>query len=177
MLDKLLLGERMLSFGQPRKVLVTDWPLQSPSLSELSTPFAESLLVAAPIVLFFRCELALMVIARLTRGERFRDGKHRTRSLSIGNAFVHSISSFLLHVKADFCVLFVAPKGENAGCTGFAGGIIGGGTGFSSAGIFCVLCATSASKREQSFSAVAIHFRSMNSIGSNHEVCSSCQRI
>jgi hypothetical protein len=61
------------------------------------------------------------------------------------------------------------------GQTGFAGGIIGGETG-SSAGIFCVLCATNASKREQCFSAVAIHFRSMNCIGLNQEVCSSRQR-
>jgi hypothetical protein len=53
MLDKLLLGEWMLAFGQSREMLVADWSLQSPLLGELPAPFAESLLVAAPIVLLF----------------------------------------------------------------------------------------------------------------------------
>jgi hypothetical protein len=61
----------MLAFCQPREVLIADWPLQTPWLRELSSPFAESLLVTAPVVLPLRCKLPFMVIARLTRRERF----------------------------------------------------------------------------------------------------------
>jgi len=62
---KLLFGERVLAFAQSRKVVIADCALQAPLLGKPALPFAETLLVAAPIVLPLRCELPRVVRPRL----------------------------------------------------------------------------------------------------------------
>jgi hypothetical protein len=42
----------------------------------ITLPFAVALLVSAPVVLFLRGKLALVISAGLASRERFRDGKH-----------------------------------------------------------------------------------------------------
>jgi len=72
---QLLFGERVLAFAQPCKLLVADCALQAPLLGKPALPLAESLLVAAPVVLPLRRELPRVVRPRLACRKRF--GGHR----------------------------------------------------------------------------------------------------
>ena len=76
MLDELRLGLRVLAFGQPRKVLCTDRPLQTPLLGELALPLAMTMLVPAPVVRLLRRKLAGMIRPCLAARKRFGDGQH-----------------------------------------------------------------------------------------------------
>ena len=60
-------GERMLSFGQSRKVLIAYSTGQAPLFSKLALPLAMSLLIATPVVLPLRRKLPLMVRTYLAR--------------------------------------------------------------------------------------------------------------
>ncbi len=74
---KLLFGERVLAFAQARKVVIADRTLQSPLLGKPALPLAETLLVAAPVVLPLRCELPRVIRSRLACRKRFRGhGQH-----------------------------------------------------------------------------------------------------
>lgn len=67
MANKLRLGKRMLSLGEPRKVLIAYRTGQPPLFSKFALPLAMPLLVPAPVILALRGELPLMVGANLTR--------------------------------------------------------------------------------------------------------------
>jgi len=62
---KLFFGERVLAFAQPREMVIADCALQAPLLRKPALPLAETLLVAAPIVLPLRRELPRVVRPRL----------------------------------------------------------------------------------------------------------------
>jgi len=72
---KLLFGERMLAFAQPREMVVADRALQTPLVGKPALPLAETLLVAAPVILPLRRELPRVVRPRLACRKRF--GGHR----------------------------------------------------------------------------------------------------
>src|SRR5271163_4891722 len=80
---ELLFGVRMLAFTQSRKVFGTNATLQPPLLGESALPLTVTLLIAAPVILFLRGELAHMVGLRLAGGQRFRDREHTERSSSV----------------------------------------------------------------------------------------------
>lgn len=65
MADELHVGVRVLALAQPREVFRFDCSTEIPFLGKPPLPFAMTLLVAAPIVLLLRCELACVVGARL----------------------------------------------------------------------------------------------------------------
>jgi hypothetical protein len=65
--DELHAVLRMLAFTQPGKVVGADFAMQAPLLRELALPLAMRLLVAAPVVLFFRRELAGVIRPCLAR--------------------------------------------------------------------------------------------------------------
>jgi hypothetical protein len=69
--DELRFRLRVLAFGQPREVLRTDRPLQTPLLGKLALPLTMTVLLPAPVVRLFRRELAGMVRPGLAAGERF----------------------------------------------------------------------------------------------------------
>jgi len=62
---KLRFRERVLAFAQPREVVIADGTGEAPLLGKPALPFAETLLVAAPVVLPLRRELAGVVCPRL----------------------------------------------------------------------------------------------------------------
>jgi hypothetical protein len=55
----------MLAFAQPGEVLGTNCTFQSLLLGKPALPFAMTLLIAAPVVLFLRGKLPSMVCTRL----------------------------------------------------------------------------------------------------------------
>jgi hypothetical protein len=65
MADKLHAGVRVLALAQPGEVFRFDCAAEIPFLGEPALPLAMTLLVATPIVLLRRCELARVVGARL----------------------------------------------------------------------------------------------------------------
>jgi len=86
--NKLLGGVRMLTFTQPCEMFRVYSPSKVPLLRKLTLPFAVASLVAAPVVLFFRSKLTLVISSRLAGRERFRDGKHGTNT-----SFLDSVSA------------------------------------------------------------------------------------
>src|SRR5579862_143862 len=86
--NQLLCSVRMLPFTQPREMFRFHSPGKVPLLRKLTLPFAVASLVAAPVVLFFRSKLALVISSRLAGRERFRDCKHDTNT-----SFLDSVSA------------------------------------------------------------------------------------
>ncbi len=76
MFDKLCGIVRMLSFTQSCKVVISHTTLQTPFTRQPSLPLAVALLVAAPVILFFRSELARVIRAGLACGQCFGDSQH-----------------------------------------------------------------------------------------------------
>jgi hypothetical protein len=76
MLDKLHAAFWMLAVAKMRKVLGTYRAFETPLPREATSPFTVHLRVAAPVVLFFRRELARVIRLRLGRRKRFGDGQH-----------------------------------------------------------------------------------------------------
>ena len=66
-LDELHADLRMLAFAQAGEVLGADFAMQTPLLRKPALPLTMSLLVAAPVVLLFRGELARVIRPRLAR--------------------------------------------------------------------------------------------------------------
>ena len=75
----------MLPFTQPPEMFRFHGPGKLPLLGKLTLPFAVPVLVAAPVVLFLRGKLTLVIRSRLAGRERFRDGKHDTNALFVGS--------------------------------------------------------------------------------------------
>ena len=65
--DELHAALRMLAFAQTGEVLGADFTMQTPLLRKPALPLTMRLLVAAPVVLLFRSELAGVIRARLAR--------------------------------------------------------------------------------------------------------------
>src|SRR5580658_6816441 len=82
--NKLLDSMRMLTFTQPCEMFRFHGPGKLPLRSELTLPVAVALPVAAPVVLFLRGKLPLVISSRLAGRQRFRDGKHDTNTLFVG---------------------------------------------------------------------------------------------
>src|SRR5579862_1629686 len=78
--NNLLSSMRMLPFTQACEMLRFHAPSKLPLLGKPTLPFTMALLVAAPVVLFFRSKLTLVIGSRLAGRERFRDGKHDTNT-------------------------------------------------------------------------------------------------
>ncbi len=68
---KLLFGGRVLAFAQPREMLIANGTGEAPLLRKPALPFAEALLVAAPVILPLRRELPRVVGPRLACRKRF----------------------------------------------------------------------------------------------------------
>jgi len=66
-LDELHAALRMLAFTQAGEVLGADFAMQTPLVRKPALPLTMSLLVAAPVVLFFGSELAGVIDPRLAR--------------------------------------------------------------------------------------------------------------
>jgi len=67
-LDELRAALRMLAFTQAGEVLGAHFAMQTPLLRKPALPLTMSLLVAAPVVLLFRGELARVIRAGLSSG-------------------------------------------------------------------------------------------------------------
>src|SRR5947208_16079668 len=66
----------MFAIGQPLKVLLFDFSLESPLGGQLAVPLASNPLSFRVVVVLGVGKLLLMVCLRLAGGERFRDGQH-----------------------------------------------------------------------------------------------------
>ncbi len=77
---ELFFCERVLAFAQPCEMVIADRTLQAPLLRKPALPLAETLLVAAPVVLPLRRKLPRVVRPRLACRERFGGhGEHGDR--------------------------------------------------------------------------------------------------
>ena len=75
-LDELRIVRWMPSFAQTSKLFGPYVAMQAPLLREASLPLAMPLLIAAPVVLSFRHELARVIRPCLSSRQRFRDRQH-----------------------------------------------------------------------------------------------------
>ena len=76
MLNELRIVRWMPTFAQASKLFRPYIAMQAPLLREAPSPLAVSLLIATPVVLPFRGELARVIRSCLSSRQRFRDGQH-----------------------------------------------------------------------------------------------------